>query len=119
MKLDFRTRTTFWQTFVSKPITLDCELFRKTTPAFEGETEEEFYWFIQENLQSWEAEEFIDNNSEVLGDIADELYDTFVEYPGELMFDSREKSEDIVIEGGKINPEWVKYNGFESTYNDD
>jgi len=35
------------------------EVFRKTTPAFEGETEEDFYWFIQENLSSWEAEEFI------------------------------------------------------------
>lgn len=119
MKLDFRTRTTFWQTFVSNPITLDSELFRKTTPAFEGESEEDFYWFIEENLQSWEAEEFIENNEEVLGDIADELYDTFVEYPGELMFDSREKSEEIVVEGGKINPEWRKYNGFEATYNDE
>jgi len=54
-----------------------------------------------------------------LGDLADELYNTFVEYPSELMFDSREKSEEIVVEGGKINPEWVKYNGFEATYNDE
>jgi hypothetical protein len=119
MNLDFRTRTSFWQTYVSKPITLDSEVFRNTTPAFEGETEKEFYRFIQENLSNWEAEEFIENNGELLGDLANELYETFVEYPVELMFDSREKSEDIVVEGGKINPEWRKYNGFEAKYNDE
>ena len=47
MKLDFRTRTSFTITNVSKPVTLDSEDFRKVEPPYEGETEAEFYTGIK------------------------------------------------------------------------
>ena len=121
MKLDFRTRTTYTITQVSpNPITLDSEQFRNANPPFEGSTIEDFWDYITDVLSDYEAEEFINDNEGVLSDeLLDALYDTFVEYPTEIMFDSRTKSDEIVIEGGVIDEEYTKYNGFNAEFNTD
>ena len=121
MKLDFRTRTTYTITQVSeKPITLDSGEFRFAIPSFEGETEEEFWDYITDNLSNWEAEEYIEANEGILSDeLLDSLYDTFVEYPTKEMFDSRTKSDEVIIDGGDIDEEYTKYAGFNARYNTD
>jgi len=119
-KLDFRTRTTYTITKVSDPISLNSEDFRNAVPAYEGETEEDFWDYISDNLSDWEAEQYIEDNEGILSeDLLNELYSTFVEYPHEVMFDSRTKSEEIVMEGGKIDEEYRKYAGFNATYNNE
>ena len=120
MNLDFRTRTTYTLTQVSEPITLDSEDFRNAVPAYEGETEEDFWEYISDNLSDWEAEQYIEDNEGILSeDLLDTLYGCFVEYPSEVMFDSRTKSEEIIIEGGEIDDEYRKYAGFNATYNNE
>jgi hypothetical protein len=110
MKLDFRTRTSFTITNVSKPITLDSEDFRKVEPPYEGETEAEFYEYISDILSNWEAEDFLSENKGNFSDeLEDKIIDTFIEYPTEEMFDSRYKSDEIFIDGGKIDKEYTKY----------
>lgn len=121
MKLDFRTRTTYTITQVSeKPITLDSAEFRFAIPSFEGETEEEFWDYITDNLSNWEAEEYIEVNEGILSDeLLDNLYTTFVDYPTKEMFDSRTKSDEVFIDGGDIDEEYTKYAGFNARYNTD
>ena len=121
MKLDFRTRTTYTITQVSEnPITLDSEQFRNATPPFEGKTVEDFWEYIVDNLSDWEAEEYIEANEGILSDeLLDSLYETFVEYPTKEMFDSRTKSDEIIIEGGVIDEEYTKYAGFNAEFNTD
>jgi len=121
MKLDFRTRTTYTITQVSEnPITLDSEQFRNATPPFEGKTIEDFWEYIVDNLSDWEAEEYINENEGILSDeLLDSLYETFVEYPTKEMFDSRTKSDEIIIEGGVIDKEYTKYAGFNAEFNTD
>ncbi len=121
MKLDFRTRTTYTITQVSEnPISLDSTEFRFAIPSFEGETEEEFWDYIKDNLSSWEAEEYIEANEGILPDeLLDDLYTTFVDYPTKEMFDSRQKSDEIVMEGGTIDGEYTRYAGFNARYNTD
>jgi hypothetical protein len=114
MKLDFRTRTTYTITQVSEnPIPLDSE-------QFEGTTLEEFWDYIVDNLSNWEAEEYIEANEGILSDeLLDSLYRTFVEYPTKEMFDSRTKSDEIIIEGGIIDESYTKYAGFNAEFNTD
>ena len=50
MKLDFRNRTSYSITKVSEPITLDSEDFRNANPPFKGESEEDFWEYIKDNL---------------------------------------------------------------------
>lgn len=121
MKLDFRTRTTYTITQVSEnPITLDSEQFRNANPPFEGSTIEDFWDYISDTLTSWEAEEFIEDNEGILSEeLLDSLYETFVEYPSHIMFDSRTKSDEIIIEGGVIDEEYTKYAGFNAEFNTD
>lgn len=121
MKLDFRTRTTYTITQVSEnPISLDSEQFREAVPPFEGTTLEEFWDYIVDNLSNWEAEEYIESNEGILSDeLLDSLYRTFVEYPTKEMFDSRTKSDEIIIEGGIIDESYTKYAGFNAEYNTD
>ena len=120
MKLDFRTRTTYTITKVSEPITLNPEDFRNATPAYEGKTEEDFWEYINDNLSDWEAEEYIEDNEGILSnDLLDTLYGCFVDYPTEIMFDSREKSEEITIDGGTIDEEYRKWAGFNVKYSSD
>ena len=45
------------------------------------------------------------------------LHQTFVDSPTNVMFDSRYKSEDIIIDGGEIDETYTKYNGFNSKMN--
>jgi hypothetical protein len=117
MKLDFRARTSFTLTNVSKPMTLDSILFEKAEPPFQGSTEAEFYEYISETLTNWDAEEFIETNNDILSEeIIDAIYDTFVEYPSIEMFDSRYKSDEVVIDGGKIDKEYTRYGGFNPQY---
>ena len=117
MKLDFRTRTSFTITNVSKPVTLDSEDFRKVEPPYEGETEAEFYEYISDILSNWEAEEFLEDNKEHFSEeFSNKLYDTFIEYPTNEMFDSRYKSDEIYIDGGRIDKEYTKYGGFNPQY---
>ena len=100
MKLDFRARTTYTITKVTEPTTLDSEDFRNVEPPFTGETEEEFYNYISETLSDWEVEDFLDNNKDKFSEEqADNIWETFGEYPSEEMFDSRNKSDEIVIDG--------------------
>jgi hypothetical protein len=47
----------------------------------------------------------------------DDMYDTFVEYPSIEMFDSRTKSDEVFLDGGKIDEEYTKYAGFNPIYN--
>jgi hypothetical protein len=121
MKLDFRTRTTYTITQVSEnPITLDSEQFRNAEPPFAGKTVEDFWEYIVDNLSDWEAEEYIEANEGILSDeLLDSLYETFVEYPTKEMFDSRTKSDEIIIEGGVIDEEYTKYAGFNAEFNTD
>ena len=117
MKLDFRARTTFTITNVTKPMTLDSEDFRNVEPPFKGETEAEFYEYISEVLSNWEGEEFIEANEGKFSEqMLDDMYDTFVEYPTIEMFDSRYKSDEVVVDGGKIDKEYTKYAGFNPKY---
>jgi hypothetical protein len=118
MKLDFRARVSFTLTNVTKPMTLDSEDFRNVEPPFEGETEEEFFTYISENLQSWEGEEFMEANVDKFSEqMLDEMYNTFVEYPTIEMFDSRYKSDEVFLDGGTIDEEYTKYAGFNPKYN--
>jgi hypothetical protein len=121
MKLDFRTRTTYTITQVSEnPISLDSEQFREAVPPFEGTTLEEFWDYIVDNLSNWEADEYVESNEDILSDeLLDSLYRTFVEYPTKEMFDSRTKSDEIIIEGGIIDESYTKYAGFNAEYNTD
>lgn len=121
MKLDFRTRTTYTVTKVSEtPITLDSEQFRKAEPPFNGTTITDFWDYITDNLSSWEAEEYIEANEGILSvELLDSLYQTFVDYPTKEMFDSRNKSDEIIIEGGVIDEEYTKYAGFNAEFNTD
>lgn len=117
MKLDFRARTTFSITNVTKPMTLNSEDFKNAEPPFKGETEAEFYEYISEVLSNWEGEDFIETNKEHFSEqMLDDMYDTFVEYPTIEMFDSRYKSDEVVLDGGKIDKEYTKYAGFNPQY---
>ena len=117
MKLDFRARTSFTITNVTKPMTLNSDDFRKVEPPFEGETEAEFYEYISETLSNWEAEDFIATNKEHFsGEMIDAMYWTFVEYPTIEMFDSRYKSDEVVVDGGKIDDNYRRYAGFNPIY---
>lgn len=114
-EVSIRTRTTYTVTEVTNPITLDIELFKKCKPAFEGETEKEFHQYICDNLGDYNGEDFINDNEEILGDeVADLLWYTFVEPEMSVMFDSRNNSEEIVIELGDIDESYRKYGGFNS-----
>ena len=120
MKLDFRSRTTFTLTQVTEPITLDSEDFRNANPPYEGETEEDFWKYISEHLSDWDAEQYIEDNEGILSeDLLDTLYGCFVEYPTQEMFDSRTKSDEIIMEAGKIDKEYTRYAGFNAKYNND
>ena len=120
MKLDFRSRTTYTLTQVTEPITLDSEDFRNANPPYEGETEEDFWKYISENLSDWDAEEYLDNNEDNFSeDLKDDLWNTFIEYPTEEMYDSRTNSDEIIMEAGKIDKEYTKYAGFNAKYNND
>ena len=58
-------------------------------------------------------EEYFDNNEDVFSeDLKDDLWNTFIEYPTEEMYDSRTKSDEIIMEAGKIDKEYRKYAGF-------
>lgn len=117
MKLDFRARTTYTIAKVTEPTTLDSEDFRNVEPPFTGETEEEFYNYISETLSDWEVEDFLDNNKDKFSEEqADNIWETFGEYPSEEMFDSRNKSDEIVIDGGKIDENYTRYAGFNPIY---
>jgi|TARA_R110001592_G_scaffold120621_1_gene325206 hypothetical protein len=120
MKLDFRSRTTYTLTQVTEAITLDSEDFRNAVPPYKGETEEDFWDYINDNLSDWEAEEYIgDNEDNFSEDLKDKLWQAFYEYPTQEMFDSRMKSDTITMEAGKIDEEYTKYNGFNAKYNND
>lgn len=117
MKLDFRARTSFTITNVTEPMTLDSEKFRNVEPPFTGDTEEQFYEYISEVLSNWEADDFLDNNKDKFTEKEQQdMWNTFAEYPSEEMFDSRNKSEDIVIDGGKIDDNYRRYAGFNPIY---
>ena len=117
MKLDFRTRTTYSITQVSEPITLNAEDFRNAKPAFKGESEEEFWDYINDNLSDWEAEEYIGDNEDILSEeLLDTLDRAFVDYPTDIMFDSRNKSDEITMDAGELDEEYTKWNGFNVKY---
>tara|TARA_R110000803_G_scaffold8577_9_gene27434 strand:+ start:311 stop:676 length:366 start_codon:yes stop_codon:yes gene_type:complete len=118
MKLDFRTRITYTITQSSEPASLDSESFRNAKPPYTGDTEEQFWDYITDNLNRWEADDFIIDNEGLLSDsVLDMLHQTFVDSPTNVMFDSRYKSEDIIIDGGEIDETYTKYNGFNSKMN--
>ena len=50
MKLDFRTRITYTITQSSEPASLDSESFRNAKPPYTGDTEEQFWDYITDNL---------------------------------------------------------------------
>ena len=96
---------------------LNSDDFKNVEPPFTGDTEEQFYEYISDVLNSWDGEEFLENNKEHFSEeMSNKLYDTFIEYPTEEMFDSRNKSEDIVIDGGKIDDNYRRYAGFNPIY---
>ena len=90
MKLSFRTRASYSITQVGEPCTLNSEDFVKAVPPYKGETEEDFWNYINDNLSDWEAEEYIEDNEGILSDeLLNTLYNSFVDYPTDIMFDSR------------------------------
>ena len=120
MKLDFRSRATYTLTKVTEPITLDSKDFLNANPPFKGETEEDFWEYIKDNLSDWDAEAYLDNNEENFSeDLKDDLWNAFIEYPSEEMFDSRTKSDEVIMEGGTIDKEYRRYAGFNAKYNND
>lgn len=120
MKLDLRTRTTYTVTQVTEPATFNSEDFVEAIPPYKGKTEEDFWNYMNDNLSDWEAEEYIGDNDEILSaDLLDLLYEVFVEYPNEVMFDSRTKSEEITMEAGTMDESYSKYKGFNAKYSND
>ncbi len=113
MKLSFRTRTSYSITQVGEPCTLNSEDFVNAVPPYKGESEEEFQDYINDNLSDWEAEEYIEDNEGILSEeLLDILYKSFVAYPTDVMFDSREKSDEITMDAGELDEEYTKWNGF-------
>jgi hypothetical protein len=120
MKLSFRTRTSYSITQVGEPCTLNSEDFVKAVPPYKGETEEDFWNYINDNLSDWEAEEYIEDNEGILSEeLLDILYKSFVDYPTDIMFDSREKSDEILMDAGELDEEYTKWNGFNVKYSND
>jgi hypothetical protein len=120
MKLDFRTRTSYTITQVGKPCTLNSEDFKNAVPPYEGDTEEDFWNYINDNLSDWEAEEYIGDNEDILSEeLLDTLETTFVDYPTDVMFDSRNKSDEITMDAGELDKEYTKWNGFNIKYSND
>ena len=117
MKLSFRTRASYTITQVGAPCTLNSEDFVNAKPPYKGETEEDFYNYISDNLSDWEAEQYIEDNEGILSeDLLDTLYGSFVDYPSDVMFDSRNKSDEVYMDAGEINKEYTKWNGFDVKY---
>ena len=54
MKLSFRTRTSYSITQVGEPCTLNSKDFVKAVPPYKGETEEDFWNYINDNLSDWD-----------------------------------------------------------------
>jgi len=120
MKLSFRNRTSYSITQVGEPCTLKSEDFVKAVPPYKGETEEDFWNYINDNLSDWEAEEYIEDNEGILSDeLLNTLYNSFVDYPTDIMFDSRNKSDEITMDGGELDEEYTKWNGFNVKYSND
>ena len=120
MKLSFRTRTSYSITQVGEPCTLNSKDFVKAVPPYKGETEEDFWNYINDNLSDWEAEEYIDDNEGILSEeLLDTLYKSFVDYPTDVMFDSRNKSDAVMMDGGELDKEYTKWNGFNVKYSND
>ena len=113
-----RTRTSYTVTEVTKAVTLDPEEFRKCEPPFTGDTPQEFFDYIVDCMQ-YGAYDFVETNSDLSEETANKLYGFYDEPEWEVMFDSRNKSEEIVFELGEIDPEYRKYNGFNAQINND
>ena len=120
MKLDFRNRVSYTITKVTKPATFDSDDFRNAVPPYKGETKEDFWEYMNDNLCDWEAQQYIEDNADILSEeLLDLLYEVFEAYPSEVMFDSRTKSEEMVMEAGKIDELYTKYAGFNVEYSND
>lgn len=120
MKLSFRTRTSYSITTVGEPCTLNSEDFVNAVPPYKGETDEDFWNYINDNLSDWEAEEYIEDNEGILSEeLLDILYKSFVDYPTDVMYDSRNKSEEIMMDAGELDEEYTKWNGFNVKYSND
>tara|TARA_B100000401_G_C52148983_1_gene413126 strand:- start:71 stop:448 length:378 start_codon:yes stop_codon:yes gene_type:complete len=111
-------RYTIWE--ATEPIAIDVEKLRKCDPPYEGNTEEELFEYLLENIwEDWDAE-FTENkhNIEVYGE--DALYDLMLEegcYETSVYSDSREKGQESWFELGVPNDEYRKTGGFESRVN--
>tara|TARA_R100000541_G_scaffold42782_1_gene50069 strand:+ start:1687 stop:2052 length:366 start_codon:yes stop_codon:yes gene_type:complete len=120
MKLSFRNRTSYSITAVGEPCTIDSKDFVNAVPPYKGETEEDFWNYINDNLSDWEAEQYLEDNEGILSeDLLNTLYSSFVEYPTDVMYDSRNKSEEITMDAGELDEEYTKWNGFNVKYSND
>ena len=64
---------TIWEA-TEEPIEVDVDKLRKCEPPYEGNTSQELWDYLEENVYNWDnQDEFIENNKEIYGE--DELQD--------------------------------------------
>ena len=93
--------------YMSEVANLNPDDFRNISIPFEGETDEEFLTYLNENI--YELEEIYDEFTEEVSDELSVIWDpTMKEYSN-----SAWNGEDSWLESGKVNKEWTKTGGFE------
>ena len=89
---------------------LNPEDFKTISIPFEGETDEEFLSYLEEN--KWDFEEIWEEFSEeTLSELNKLLEPEWTEYSN-----SAYKGEDSWLEGGEVNEEFTKTGGFDTRY---
>jgi len=104
---------TIWE--ATEPVEVDVDKLRKCEPPYEGNTSEELWKYIDENILDWNSD-FTDNehNKEVYGE--DELYSLLLqdgEHETSVYADSREKYAEDWTELGHKNEEYRKTGRFQ------
>ena len=89
---------------------LNPDDFRNLSVPFEGESDEEFLSYLEEN--KWELEEIYEEiDEDVLNELNNLWEPEWTEYSN-----SAWKGEDSWLEGGEVNEEYTKTGGFDAKY---
>jgi len=107
---------TIWE--ATEPVEVDVDKLRKCEPPYEGNTSEELWKYIDENILDWNSD-FTDNehNKEVYGE--DELYSLLLEegsHDVSVYSDTREKFLEDWVELGHKKEEYRKTGRFQSLH---
>jgi len=119
-KLFVRRCEKFTQWTATQPIEVDVEKLRKCDPPYEGNTEQELFDYLNENIwEEWDGE-FVNNdhNKEVYGEGLEYLALEDGYFDMEVYADSREKFGDSWMELGVPNEEYRKTGGFKMYVSD-